>query len=56
VVRFPASAKESSAERPNRLRSQPSLLFNVRPAFSPGIRRRERESDHSSVSSAEVKN
>ena len=42
----------SSPKRPDRLRDRPTLLFNKHRRVNP----RGREADHSSLSSAEVKN
>jgi hypothetical protein len=55
-VLYPAEARVSStASRPALRPTQPPIQW-VPEALSPGVKRQERESDHSLPSSAEVKN
>ena len=46
----------SSPQRPHQLRSPPNPLFNGNRGYFSGANRRERKVNHSSPSSAEVKN
>jgi hypothetical protein len=57
-VRFPAGAWNffSSPPRPYRLWVPPSLLYNGCQGLSLGVKRPRREANHSTPSSAEVKN
>jgi len=54
---FPSGAAfPSSPPRPDRIRGTPNLPYNMDRDFSTGIKRLEREADHSRSSSIEVKN